>query len=381
VKTAHKGIPGAPGGSKDPSTAPSALFLGAEYAGHATRFRNLRDHAAADPRLHATFRSITGWRPGGLIERAPLLPGGLKGKARATWEARAFAAFPRPDVIWTSAAEVLVPFLWAQVGPLRRPLVLDLDATDDQNEAMAPVYAGRPPRTGLHRAFMRQRTRALYATASLFLPWSRWAADGLAAMGIDTGRVQVIPPGVDLSLWAPVPRERDDGRPLRLLFVGGDFVRKGGDLLVAVCGGPLAGEVELDIVTRDAAEGAGPNVRIHRAEPNSPLLRELYARADVFVMPTRAECFGIATVEAMASGLPVIVGDIGGARDIVVPGETGWLIEPEERALVAALRAALADRPRVAAMGAQARRVAESRFDGRANDRRIVDAMLALLGD
>ena len=71
--------------------------------------------------------------------------------------------------------------------------------------------------------------------------------------------------------------------------------------------------------------------RVHRAEANSPLLRQLYADADLFVMPTRAEAFGIVTVEAMASGLPVIVGDVGGGRSIVDHGKTGWLIPPRAR--------------------------------------------------
>jgi glycosyltransferase involved in cell wall biosynthesis len=146
-------------------------------------------------------------------------------------------------------------------------------------------------------------------------------------------------------------------------------------MLLDVVRSRFADQVELDIVTRDdVPEGYG--ARVHRAEPNSPLLRELYARADLFVLPTRAECFGIAVVEAMASGLPVIFSDVGAARDIVDDGSTGWLIEPSAPALARALEQALENRARLPEMGRAARQVAVTRFDGKRNDDRLVGLIL-----
>ncbi len=81
----------------------------------------------------------------------------------------------------------------------------------------------------------------------------------------------------------------------------------------------------------------------------------------------------------MASGLPVIAGDVGGAKDIVDDGETGWLIEPAADALASALEQALRRRERLPDMGRQARLVAEERFDGRANGRAVVDVLLEAL--
>ena len=80
----------------------------------------------------------------------------------------------------------------------------------------------------------------------------------------------------------------------------------------------------------------------------------------------------------MASALPVIMSDVGGARDIVEPGETGWLIEPTPTALAAALRGAQAQRETLPSMGRWARAVAEARFDGAGNDSLIVDLCLEL---
>ncbi|GAB4334476.1 MAG: glycosyltransferase family 4 protein [Dehalococcoidia bacterium] len=359
---------------------PRILFLGTTYAGHATRFDNLERNTACDERIDARYRRVTGWREGGLVERLPLLSRAVKGRMRSVIEAAPVAAVPRPDAVWTSVSEVLAPHLWALTGPMRRPVLYDLDWTLDQQEAWARLYFRRRMKRGLRLAVARASERAFYSRVTLFTPWSAWAADGLRAAGVDDGRILELPPGVDLDQWRPRTelREGTSERLPRLLFVGGDFRRKGGDLVVEAVQTVLRGRCELDIVTRDPAVRPGPGVRVHAAEPNSPLLRELYARADLFVMPSRAECFGIATIEAMASGLPVLVGDVGGGRSIVDHGETGWLVSPVREAVFAALEEALSDMPRLQAMGAAARRVAERRFDGRANDARIVDLLVEM---
>ncbi|MGE0600070.1 MAG: glycosyltransferase [Dehalococcoidia bacterium] len=133
-------------------------------------------------------------------------------------------------------------------------------------------------------------------------------------------------------------------------------------------------DFELDVVTRDPVQQAG-NVRVHRLESHDAKFRELFATADIFVMPSLAECFGLATVEAMASGLPVIVSNRGGAQDIVEPGRTGLLIEPNRDDLAAALRAMAANREQLPRYGREGRAVAESRFDSSANDGRILQLM------
>jgi glycosyltransferase involved in cell wall biosynthesis len=352
------------------------LFLGKTYAGHAARLLNLQSHVASDHRIDTQFRSVTGWKQGGWLERSPALPRGLKARLRAVAQASTFASIPRPDAIWLSTSYEVLPYLWAQAGPLRRPVILDLDATERQLDAMAPWYRGRPPARGLRKALMDARVRILRTSIAFFTPWSQWAARGLLDEGVPAERLAVMPPGVDLDLWKPADRERRRTGPLRVLFVGGNFARKGGDILLDVA--RIREDIEVHVVTRDAVE-ASSRVSVHSAAPNSPELLALYASADVFVLPTRAECFGIAAVEAMAAGLPVIMSNVGGAGDIVEDGVTGHLITATARELAEVLEAVAADRERLAAMGRCGRERAERLFDGARNDRAIVDLALRLV--
>ncbi len=98
----------------------------------------------------------------------------------------------------------------------------------------------------------------------------------------------------------------------------------------------------------EAAELAGRRIRVVGEGPELPRLRrrfqrsaqflgrvgdeelqDLYASSDAIVVPSVEE-FGIAAVEAQAAGRPVIAADAGGAQETVVPGETGWLVPPDD---------------------------------------------------
>jgi glycosyltransferase involved in cell wall biosynthesis len=351
---------------------PSVLFLGALYAGHRTRFMNLRDHTADDARIRAEYRTVSGWVEGGAIERLRFLPVGARGRLRAVAEAAPFARLARPDVIWTSAGELLAPYAWAQLGPLRRPLVLDVDASPAQLEENAELYWGRSARPRLRDALARARWKLVSGRVSRFAAWSEWAAAGMERLGVSRELIRVIPPGVDLDRWRPSTHK--PGKPLRLLFVGADFERKGGPMLLDVLRS-RNDRFQLDVVTRSDVPQT-PWCRVHRAEPNSPLLRRLYADADLFILPTRAECFGIAAIEAMASGLPVLMTDVGAAREIVDDGKSGFVIRPRPEDLAQVLDAVVPQTGRLAAMGRQGRLAAEQRFDGRRNDSLLVDLLL-----
>jgi len=292
--------------------------------------------------------------------------------------AGAMGKLPRPDVTWTAAGEVTLPWSWSQAGPLRRPLIRDLDATFDQMEATAELYWKRRPRKGVRLAASRAVERGVWRNATMFTPWSRWAADGLRAAGIPDERICVLPPGIELDYWRTAPRTAPRDRPIRLLFVGGDFERKGGPLLVDAVRASEAGTFELDIVTRDPAAADDSRIRVHRAEPEDALLQRLYRDADAFVLPTRAECFGIAAVEALAAGLPVVMGDVGGAADIVDDGRCGWRIAPTREGVEGGLAKLIAAREQLPALGAEAEAKARRSFDARDTCARLLDLIVRL---
>jgi glycosyltransferase involved in cell wall biosynthesis len=107
-------------------------------------------------------------------------------------------------------------------------------------------------------------------------------------------------------------------------------------------------------------------------------LVELYQQSDLFVLPTRADCYSLVALEAMACGLPVIVSSIGGIPDIVVEGETGYLVNPDDLpTLSARLDTLVEDFVLRREMGEAARIRAVTRFDCGGGIRAILNRMKA----
>jgi alpha-maltose-1-phosphate synthase len=105
---------------------------------------------------------------------------------------------------------------------------------------------------------------------------------------------------------------------------------------------------------------------------------QLYSHASVFVCPSIYEPFGLINLEAMACGTPVVASRVGGIPEVVVDGETGWLVPPgDPAALAEALRVALADPARARRMGEAGRRRVEAHFSWD----RIAERTLAVYRD
>jgi glycosyltransferase involved in cell wall biosynthesis len=247
----------------------------------------------------------------------------------------------------------------------KKPVVISSDGPAMAKSGMRGAYGDAPERP-LARMAKRELYRQVFKHAAGFVAWSQWAKESLVRhYGCPERDVAVIPPGVDLDLY--VPGAHDHPLP-RILFVGGDFLRKGGGLLLDVYRKHLRGHSELVLVTRDQV-AEEPGVTVYRnIAANSPELLELYASCDVFALPTTADCYSLVCMEALAAGMPVVTTRVGGIPDLVIEGKTGHLIEVnDEEGLAAALSSFVFDRHKLRDMAQAARADALARFSASTN--------------
>lgn len=194
--------------------------------------------------------------------------------------------------------------------------------------------------------------------------------------GVSPQKVVVVHHGVDLEVFQPQlqGRLRDSVRvqlgfartDLVALFVGGDYRRKG--LLTLLKALPLtsrpvkvlAVETTPDRPLTDLIGQSGLTAAV-RFVANTAQMAPLYAAADCFVLPTRYDTFSMATLEAMACGLPVIVSRVAGISELLGNGRDALLLEDSEDHLALAkhLEKLISDRTFREALGVEGRKTAE----------------------
>jgi glycosyltransferase involved in cell wall biosynthesis len=209
----------------------------------------------------------------------------------------------------------------------------------------------------------------VFRRAAAIVTTSQWTADSVRRMYPDSETpVYVMPDPVLIeyfdAAWIEARRVRahHGGRP-RILFIGGDFHRKGGDDLLAVWrDGGFGARATLELVTSwDLPGDLPPGVSQTRGvKPHSAQWVRGWADADAFVLPTRNEAFGLVFQEAAAAGLPSIGTRHNAIPEIIRDGETGLLISPGDRqALAAALDTLIAAPELRHSMGSRGRAIIE----------------------
>jgi glycosyltransferase involved in cell wall biosynthesis len=241
---------------------------------------------------------------------------------------------------------------------------------------VALVHHPLAAETGLDepsRAALLDSERRALAAARLVVVTRAATARALAEYGVAADRVVVVCPGTDAA--PPARGSRGTGlestEPFDLLTVATLVPRKGHDVLLHALGRARHLPWRLTCVGSDMlhpATAGGLRVQAQQlgmaerveftGELDGRALADAYDRADLFVLATRYEGFGMAVAEAVARGLPVVSTPTGGIPDLV-DGDSGWLVPPDDAdALAHVLEAFMTDaalRLRLAA-GAERRR-------------------------
>lgn len=257
---------------------------------------------------------------------------------------------------------------------------------------LAAFAARRAPGTRLvvtrHVLFPLSRAHRLtLSNVSRAIAVSEAVARSLRSQRIfDADRIRVVANGVDLARFEQACSGTEHARastggPLRVGIVGELSALKGQEEFVraaALVSEKFGDGVEFLIVGEDTSRGGEYRAHVSRLAEELKLgarvrflgrldeeeMPRLLSSLDLFVSASRSEAFGMAMVEALACGVPVVATATEGAREIVEDGATGLLVPlGDVRALAAAVASMLEDGPRRRLFGARASEAARARFD------------------
>jgi glycosyltransferase involved in cell wall biosynthesis len=354
-------------------------FVMEQALGHVTHARNLqgtlRDHADIAPAWLPIPFEVTG-----AARFVPLLRSNWS--VRASWRARrALNAVLASQSLDALVFHTQVTALFS-VNLMRRiPSLISLDATPINYDQVGQYYGHRAAGGGFIDRRKFQMNRDAFQAADVLVTWSDWARASLIGdYEVDPRNIHVLAPGAANGYFEIGQRRqpRNSSEPVRVLFVGGDFVRKGGQQLLDAFGvGPFDQPVELHLVTNHPVAPRA-NVFVHAGlGANSPQLLKLFEQADVFVLPSFAECLAVVLMEATAAGLPVITTDVGALSEAVQPNRSGLLMKPGHTvSLRRALEALIGDASLRQSMGRQGHALAQRKFDAQRNNHAMLELVV-----
>jgi glycosyltransferase involved in cell wall biosynthesis/GT2 family glycosyltransferase len=351
------------------------VFVLEQGLGHVTHGRNIETVLSETPGIDPSVIRIE-HRPPGPARQLPFISNRTR---EVSWDTRValrkrLAQGPADALFFHT--QTTAQFSVREMRAI--PTVISMDCTPVNYDDFGYGHTRQAP--ALEWAKWRISRRALDAARAV-VTWSSWTADSVVAdYHVPEHKVRVIPPGVDLHRFRPTGERSANARP-RVLFVGGDFSRKGGeDLLEAMKS--LGDEAELDVVTgvRPPSIPTGSPTRVHLGlNHDSDELFELFRQADIFVLPTIGEGYGQVICEAMACGLPVVATNLGAIPEMVEDGGSGLLVPPSSPSALADALRTLARRPdQRRSMGERGLQLARRNLDARRNVESILELMTGL---
>ncbi|HWJ11008.1 MAG TPA: glycosyltransferase [Nocardioides sp.] len=308
--------------------------------------------------------------------RAPRVGGGYRLIVEPWRVTEVLERWSPTSVEWSDKLTLLPVAWWARRNGVRSVLL--------SHERMGDMFAMRSGLDTTSKVSIGLLNRLLVRSFDTVVVTSRYAEEEFRTVAAAAGcPVERVPLGVDLDTFRPAPatssgRSRRPGDPLRLVHAGRLSREKSPHLAVATAvalhrrGVPLRLDVYGEGPHRDELEeiAAGAPVRFHGYVDGRAALRERLAAVDIALSVCPGETFGLAVLEALACGTPVVTADRGGARELVDRSCGAWGA-PDPAALAdAVLR--LAARPEPVVRRAARHRAEQFGWD------RTVARMLAL---
>ncbi len=208
-------------------------------------------------------------------------------------------------------------------------------AFPEDGEAWPVEDPNAPPAPDAVKLLRKHLTLVARSADATIVTASRWLQERIAQSAFKDAPCETIPPAVDTDVFRPLPK----GEARRLLQLPQDALvlafsaknglenrEKGGDLLKAALEALRRMGLNVTLIATDCATGTNPpGVLAFPAIADPNLLAVIYAAADAFAYPARAESRPLPLLEAMACGLPAACSRAGGLPEFVKEGETGLL--------------------------------------------------------
>jgi glycosyltransferase involved in cell wall biosynthesis len=258
-----------------------------------------------------------------------------------------------------------------------------LDAASFHHEWQDEVYD--PPESREVHQRINERKDEEIQLADHILTVSELARDSYVEAGVLPQRVSSVPMGADLAAFHPDGEgAEDDAGPFTFIFAGEAGRRKGADLLLAASERLDRQEVPHRVQFAGSTDDelfAGTDAPAKRLGYLSrPELAAAFRRADCLVLPSRHDSFGRVVVEAMATGLPTIVSEHVGAKQVIAEDASGWVVPIEDIGVLAKRMRWCVEHPgKVTAMRKPAIEAART-YTWTAYRERVVDMITSVVG-
>jgi glycosyltransferase involved in cell wall biosynthesis len=224
----------------------------------------------------------------------------------------------------------------------------------------------------IHRLLLKTVSRIMWRLSSRIIAHSSAARRFIGEHGAPSDKVELVPIGVDVERFSP-GNGRNSKSPYSILSVArliehkglmdlieaiDILVERGMEICLTIVGdGELRVDIEEEISNRGLTEVVDLRLRV----PFENMV-DVYRSKDIFVLSSVVEVFGVAALEAMASGMPVVVTRVGGLPDLVEEGFNGLVVEPRDPEGLSDAISSMLDCEKISSMGRNARRKAIEEF-------------------